>query len=98
MHDHQVDPDFHLRSDALVGLAIVLAQELERAVREHHAEAERGIGRVLLDDADLPVGMLALGEIGEIKPGWARSGDENFHLLYFRRGRRSSSLSNRCQT
>src|SRR2546422_3617893 len=45
--------------------------------RSHHAEAEGGIGRVLLDDADLPVGMLALGEVGEIKPGRARSCYEN---------------------
>ena len=29
--------------------AIVLAQEFERAVGEHHAEAEGGVGRILLD-------------------------------------------------
>ena len=28
---------------------VVLAQEFERAVGEHHAEAESGVGRVLLD-------------------------------------------------
>ena len=98
VHDHQVGPRFHLRGDALVGLGVILAQEFERAVREHHAEAEGRIGRVLLDDADLPVGMLALGEVGEIQPRRAGACDENSHLLYFRRGRRSSSLSNRCQT
>ena len=81
VHDHQVGPRFHLRGDAPVGLGVILAQEFECAVREHHAEAEGGIGRVLLDDADLPVGLLALGKIGKVKTRGTSPGDEDSHSM-----------------
>ncbi len=50
VNERHVVPGFHLRRDRRVGLRVVLAQEFERAVGEHHAEAESGVGRVLLDD------------------------------------------------
>ena len=57
---------------AVVGLRVVGAQELQRPVGEHHAEAEGGIARILLDDADLPARQLALHEVGEVQARPAR--------------------------
>ena len=54
---------------------IVLAQEFERTVGEHHAEAEGGVGRVLLDDRNVGVRPPPLEQISEVKPG--RPGAEN---------------------
>ena len=54
-HERDVAPRFHVRDDGRVGLLVVVAQEFERAVGEHHAEAEGGVGRVLLDDGDVRV-------------------------------------------
>src|SRR6478752_3345395 len=43
----QVGPLLHVRRDGVVGFRVVAAQELQRLVGEHHAEAEGGVGRVL---------------------------------------------------
>ena len=49
--ERHVAPGFHVRHDRRIGLLVVLAEEFERAVGEHHAEAEGGVRRVLLDHA-----------------------------------------------
>ena len=75
VNERHVVPGFHLRRDRREGLRVVLAQEFERAVGEHHAEAEGGVGRILLDHGDVGVRPPALEQIGEIKSG--RPGAEN---------------------
>ena len=44
-----------MRRDRGGGVGIIAAQEFERAVGEHHAEAEGGVRPVLLDHADVGV-------------------------------------------
>src|SRR5262249_44758987 len=58
---------------------IVGAQKFESAIGEHHAEAERGAGGILLDDLDLRVGPPALQQICEIEAGWTRADDDDAH-------------------
>ena len=70
-----VVPRLHLRRDRRISLLVVLAQEFQRAVGEHHAEAEGGVGRILLDHGDIGAPAAALDQIGEIEPG--RPGAEN---------------------
>jgi hypothetical protein len=64
-----------MRRDRCEGFGIIGAQKFQRAVGEHNAEAERGIGGVLLDHADVGVRPAAFQQISEIKPG--RSGTED---------------------
>src|SRR6185503_10548532 len=64
-----------MRRDRRVGRLVVRAQEFQRALGEHHAEAEGGVGRVLLKDGDLGAAVAALDQVSEIEPGW--SGAEN---------------------
>lgn len=70
--ERDLRPRFHRRHDGVVCLGIVLAQELERTVGEHHPEAERGVGRVLLEDTDIGRAVPPLEQIGKIES--ARSG------------------------
>ncbi len=77
MHDGDVLPDLEMRRDGVVGVGVVFFQELQRAIGEHHAEAEGRIRAVLLDEADLRLGKAPLQQIGEIEPG--RAGAENGH-------------------
>ncbi len=81
MHDRDVGPGFHRRRDPVVGFRVVGAQELERLLGEHHAEAEGRIARVLLDHADLPAGQRTPDKVGEVQAGRPRAGDENFHSV-----------------
>src|SRR4051812_4614795 len=81
MHDGEVHPRFHLRRDEVVGRRIVRPQELECLLREHQAEAEHRVRRILLDDADAPMRMPALRQIREIDAGRAGADDEDIHLL-----------------
>ena len=78
-HDQRhVGPGFHARRNRRVSRLIVLAQEFECAVGEHHAEAEGGIRRILLDDRD--VGAAAtLDQIGKIEPGRTGAEDGDAH-------------------
>ncbi len=81
VHHRNVGPGFHRRRNSFVGLRIVGAQEFERPFRKHHAEAERGVARILLGDADLPARQLALDEVGEVEPRWPGTGNEHFHSV-----------------
>jgi len=95
--DHrQVGPGLHLRRDEVVRRRIIRPQELERPVGKDQSEAEYRIRGVLLDDANAPLGVRALREIGEIDAGRAGADNEDVHR-YLKMGRRSSSLSKRCQ-
>ena len=68
-----------MRRDGRVGLRIVLAQEFQRAVGKHHAEAEGGVGGVLLEHGDVGVGLPPLDQIGEIEAGGPRAENGNAH-------------------
>ena len=57
----------------------IAREELERAMREHHAEAEGRVRRVLLDDANVRVGTPALGEKGEQEAGGAGTDNPDTH-------------------
>ena len=81
MHDGEVVPRLHLRRDELIRRRVVGAQELERLVGEHDAEAKCRVRRILLDHPDLPMRMRTLGEIGEVQAGRAGADDEDVHLL-----------------
>ena len=70
-----VVPGFHLRRDRGESFRVVLAQEFERAVGEHHAEAEGGVGRILLEQRDVGIWPPPFDQIGQIKSG--RAGPEN---------------------
>ena len=85
-----VVPGFHVRHDRRVGGLVVLAQEFQRAVGEHHAEAEGGVGRVLLDHGDVGASVAALDQIAEIEAGGtgAEDGDAHGRTVSHRRARR----------
>ena len=57
MHDGDVVPRLHARGDEIDRFGIVLAQELQRAVREDDAEAPGRIGRILLEEANVVARM-----------------------------------------
>ena len=71
--------------EVVVGLGIIVAQEFERAVGEHHAEAEGGIRRILLEHADLGIGIPPSHEIGKVEPSRARAEDGDAHARSSRR-------------
>ena len=79
VHDRDVGPGLHRRRDPVIGLRVVGAQEFQRPLGEHHAEAEGGVARVLLDDAHLPARQLALHEVGEVQARRPRARNENLH-------------------
>jgi hypothetical protein len=64
-----------MRDDCGVGIGVVVGQKFERAIGEHHAKAERGVGRILLEHANVGIRLPAFDEVGQIKPG--RPGAEN---------------------
>ena len=49
------------------------------ALREHHAEAERGVGGILLGDCDVPGRKAPLGEQRKQEPGRAGADDADPH-------------------
>jgi hypothetical protein len=58
VRDGDVRPAFQVRGQVLVKrLVVVGAQEVERAVREDHTEAERRGPRVALEDRDVVGGV-----------------------------------------
>ena len=77
--ERHVAPGFHTRHDRGIGLRVVVAQEFQRAVGKHDAEAERGVGRILLENGDVGVRIAALEQVGEIKAGRAGAEDGNAH-------------------
>src|SRR5688572_6707563 len=88
MHDGDVGPRLHLRGDQVVSRRVVRAQEFERAVGEHYAEAEGRVRAVLLDHADLPVRVPALGEVGEVQTSGPGASDQDLHLSGVRSGKK----------
>jgi hypothetical protein len=55
--------------DLVVRLGVCLGEALEGRVGEHHAETERVVGPVPLDDGDVVGGVGLLHERGEVEPG-----------------------------
>src|SRR5690606_38576181 len=74
-----IGPGLHRRRDEVVRFRVVLLQKFERAIREHEAEAEARVGRVLLEYANLDLGTAPLQKIGEVKPGRPGSDDRDSH-------------------
>jgi len=66
--------DFHLRRDRREGVRIVVTEEFERTVREHHAETERGVGVVLFDHGDVGIRPPPLDQVGQIEAGRSGAG------------------------
>ena len=62
-----------------VQVGSVALEKRQRSVREHHAEAERRIGRVLLVDVDLPARKAAANQQGEEQSGRAGAQDRELH-------------------
>ena len=67
VHDGDVAPRLHARGNEIDVVGVVLAQELERAVREHDAEAPGRAGRVLLIETNFVGGVPALPQGREIE-------------------------------
>src|SRR6478609_967206 len=83
-----------MRRDRRVGRLVVRAQEFQRAVREHHAEAEGGVGRVLLEHGDLGAAVAALDQVSEIEPGRSGAEDGDAHApKYYSPGLRNKRRS-----
>ena len=85
VNERHVVPGFHLRRDRREGFLVALAQEFERAVGEHHAEAEGGAGRILLDHGDVGVRPPALEQISEIKSRRPSAENGNAHGSLYRK-------------
>ena len=79
VHDALDRPALHCRREPRVHRGLVPGEELERALREHHAEAEGGAARVLLDHHDLVCGALPLHEQGEEQARRAGADDRDPH-------------------
>ena len=75
MDELDIAPSLHMRHDRVDRIGIVLTHEVERALGKDHAEAERGVGCILLEELELGARMPRFPEIGEIKTG--RSAAEN---------------------
>src|SRR5690242_14142976 len=83
-----------MRRDRRVGRRVVLAQEFQRALGEHHAEAEGGVGRVLLENADFGAAVAALDQVAELEPGRPGAEDGDAHApKYYRPGLRTKLRS-----
>ena len=74
-----------------MGLRIVLAQEVQRLVREYDAKTESGVGGILLEHADVGVGLPPLDQIGKIEAGGTCAEDGNAHGSVSQRLRRGES-------
>ena len=66
MEQREIGPLLHRRRNQAIGLLIVVAQEIERAIGEDDAEAESRIGVVLLDDPDVVRGFVPLHQVREV--------------------------------
>src|SRR5262249_56465744 len=82
--DGDVGPRLQTRNDRRKRLGIVFVEKFERAVGEHHAEAERGVGAVLLEHPHLGGRVAALDQISEIEPGGPGAQDRNTHAANVR--------------
>jgi hypothetical protein len=79
MNELDVAPGFHMRHDRLDCVGIVLTHEIESALGEDHAEAESGVGGVLLEELDLIARVTRLPQISEVESGRAAAEDCDAH-------------------
>ena len=73
-------PALHPRRDGVDRVGIVGAQEFQRLLGEHHAEAPGGAGGVLLEQIDLGVRVTLLPEIGEVETAGASADHGDTHV------------------
>ena len=66
-------------ADRVVAFRVVVAEIVERLVGEHHAEAERIVAPVALEDLDVPAGPRLLREKCEIEPRRAAADHRDPH-------------------
>ena len=78
--------------DLEVRLGIRVAQRPERLLAEDHAEAERRVGRVPLEDADVGAAVELAQENREVEPGRPAAHDRDVHAIASC-SRSSSSMS-----
>lgn len=69
----------HGRQDQAMRVRVVVTQEVEHAIGEHHAAAKGGIAGVLPDDADAVPRRPTLLQLGQVQPGRAGANDQDFH-------------------
>src|SRR5207253_2434740 len=79
MDDRDVGPRLEMRHDRRVSLRIVVVEEFERAVGEHHAEAEGGVGAVLLEYAHFGAGVATFDKIRKVEAGGPGAQDRDAH-------------------
>ncbi len=79
MRHGDVGPRFEMQRERRQGRGIVRVEKLERAVGEHDAEPEGGVGAVLLEDRNAGIGTAALDEITEIESRRPGAEDRDAH-------------------
>ena len=72
-------PGFQPRHQQRVKIGHVTFEKGEGIQRKHHAEAEGGVGRILLEDTNPPRRKAALDQQREQKPGRPSTNDVNLH-------------------
>ena len=72
-------PALHPRRDGVDRFRIVGAQEFQRLLGEHHAEAPGGAGGILLKQVDIGIRVALFPEIGEIQPSGASADHRDTH-------------------
>ena len=78
MHGDVV-PVTEFGADAVERGAVAREELAQCLVGEHHAEAERVVGLVLLDDLDVPIGAALLGQQGEIQAAGSATDHRDLH-------------------
>src|SRR5215469_6231779 len=68
---------FHGRVDLRLGVL----DSAQRLVGEHHAEAERVVGRVPFPDGDLVSGAELLSQRGQVQPAGTAAHDSDSHFV-----------------
>jgi hypothetical protein len=83
--------------DLDVGLQVRLAQLAERLAGEHHAPAERRVGRIAFHDADLMTRIPLLQQDAEVQPGRTGTDDRDLHVSVILRSPWPADRPRRCR-
>ena len=67
------------REELALGHRVGLGEDRERAFLERHPEAEGLAGGVALDHLDTPLGVVALGQSGEVEPARSAADHRDVH-------------------
>jgi hypothetical protein len=79
MGDGHIVPRLQMRGDRRPGLRVVLVEELQGTIRERNPEPECGVGRILLDKADVDLRAAPFEQVAEIEPSRPRTQDRDMH-------------------